>query len=95
VPALPPAPAPAASPRGYGLVAEVVNAPPPRERTARRDDAPLPALRVRSASGAPATADRRSEPASLDPQKRVISDEPLPPRKKKSKAKEDDEDLLE
>ena len=95
VPSIAAAPAPAASARGYGLVTEVVQAPPPRERTARNGEAPLPALRVGSASSAPASADRRSEPASLDPQRRVISDEPLPPRKKKAKSKDDDEDLLE
>ena len=96
VPALPPAPvAPAASPRGYGLLAEVAPAPPPRN--GRRGDAtPLPALRVRpAASAAAGPADRRAEPATLDPQRRVIRDEPVPLKKKKAKGKEEDEDILE
>jgi TolA-binding protein len=92
VPPLPPAPAPAATPRGYGLVAEVVQAPPPRPRTARAE-APLPTLRVRS--GAAPSAERKGEAAANDPQQRAIPDEPLPPRKKKAKVKDDDEDLLE
>jgi TolA-binding protein len=95
VPSLPPAPAPVAAPRGYGLLAGVVQAPPPRERTARRSEPPLPALRVRGAAGPPASAERRGEPASLDPQRRAIPDEPIPVRKKKSKGKDDEEDILE
>jgi TolA-binding protein len=98
VPALPPPPAPVATARGYGLLAEVVHAPPPAERTARRGDTALPPLRARStASSAPvpgAPTDRRVAPAALDPQQRVIRDEPLP-AKKKAKGKDEDEDLLE
>ncbi|HEY6100759.1 MAG TPA: hypothetical protein VIW03_15080, partial [Anaeromyxobacter sp.] len=96
VPALPPAPVPAAAPRGYALVAEIVQGPAPRERPARRGDAPpLPALRLRPAPGAGGPTDRKGEPATLDPQQRVIRDEPLPAKKKKAKGKDEDEDLLE
>jgi TolA-binding protein len=95
VPALGPAPIPANAPRGYGLLAEVVETAPARERVARRGDGPvLPPLRARPAAGVADPGDRRGEPATLDPQQRVIRDEPLP-LKKKGKGKDDDEDLLE
>jgi TolA-binding protein len=94
VPAVPSPPAPAAAPRGYGLLAEVVSAAPPRERTARKGEPPLPTLRVRQPGASP-SADRKAEGAPLDPQQRAIPDEPLPPPKKKAKGKDDDEDILE
>jgi hypothetical protein len=81
--------------RGYGLLAEI-QAAPERERSVRRDaEAPLPPLRVTPAAGVGAAAARRGAPASLDPQQRVILDEPLPPRrgKKKKGQADDDEDL--
>ncbi len=101
VPSLGPVASPpaAAPPRGYGLLAEVVQVQAPRERNARRGEGPvLPPLRVRAAAGTTTEADARGETsATFDPQKRVIRDEPLPQKKKKGKGKgkEDDEDLLE
>jgi TolA-binding protein len=96
IPAVGPVQAPPSAPHGYGLLAEVVQVPPARDRPARRGDAPvLPPLRVRGAAGAVEPPGKDAASATLDPQQRVIRDEPLPPKKKKGKAKDDDEDLLE
>jgi TolA-binding protein len=92
VPALePPSVAQGEPPLGYGLLAEVVTAPPPRERSARTAEPVLPPLRVRPAAGV-ALPPRRGA-ASLDPQHRAFEDERLPQRRKK-KGPADDEDLL-
>ena len=94
VPAVAAPPAQAAAPRGYGLLAEVQ--PAPRERSARRAEPSLPPLRVRTAAGTSELPARRGEPASLDPQRRAIDDEPVPVKKKTKKKgqSDDDEDLL-
>ncbi len=96
---LPPvaAPVPVDAPRGYGLLAEVEGVPV-RAAGARRSDPALPPLRVRTA-GAREDRGPADEPAeTLDPQRRVIRDEPAPAKKKAPKKKggasEDDEDLL-
>jgi TolA-binding protein len=95
IPPLAPGALPAATPRGYGLLAEV-QAGAARDRTVRRaEPQPLPPLRVRPAAGVADPARRKGEPALLDPQQRVIDDEPAPVRKKKAKQGDDDEDLLE
>ena len=93
--ALPPIapPALADAPRGYGLLAEVQGVP---ARAAHRAAEPtLPPLNVRTAGGQEEPARRD---ATLDPQKRVIDEEPVPTKqKRKGKKKadaEDDEDLL-
>jgi len=100
VPALGPAPAaPGEPPRGYGLLAEVVSAPPPpRERSAgaRSAEPALPPLRVRPAAAVGGELPpRRVDGASLDPQRRSFDEERLPQRKGKKKSQaDDDEDLL-
>ena len=84
-------------PRGYGLLAEVEGVPV-RAAASRRAEAALPPLRARSA----AHEDRGpadEPPETLDPQHRVIKDEPVPtkkkaPTKKKGGASDEDEDLL-
>jgi TolA-binding protein len=95
VPALGPAPAaPGEPPRGYGLLAEVVSAPAPRERSARSAEPVLPPLRVRPAAGV-APPERRADAASADPQQRAFEEERLPQRKSRKKGQaDDDEDLL-
>jgi TolA-binding protein len=95
---LPPIAAPASqpvTPRGYGLLSEVQPVPP-RERTARRGPEPsLPPLRVKTAAGVSEPSARRGDPATLDPQRRAIDDEPVPVKRKKKKGQaDDDEDLL-
>ncbi len=83
------------APRGYGLLAEVQGVP---VRAAARPEPSLPPLRVRPAAGQEEASPRRGA-ASLDPQGRVVEDEPVPQehrskaRKKKAQS-EDDEDLL-
>jgi tetratricopeptide (TPR) repeat protein len=97
VPAIgPPPAAQGAEPRGYGLLAEVVSAPPPRPRTARGAAEPaLPPLRVRPAAGVVAPAPRRTQAADeRDPQRRLIEDEPAPLKKRKKGQPDEDEDLL-
>jgi len=84
---------PADAPRGYGLLDEVQAVP--RARVARRGPEPvLPALRPRSPAGAAEPSARGAEPASLDPQRRVVEDEPVPVKKRKKGQADDDEDLL-
>jgi len=84
---------PADAPRGYGLLDEVQAVP--RARVARRGPEPvLPALRPRSPAGAAEPSARGAEPASLDPQRRVVEDEPIPVKKRKKGQADDDEDLL-
>jgi hypothetical protein len=83
-------------PRGYGLLAEVEGVPV--RAAPRRAEAGLPPLRVRTATREDrGPADEPSE--TLDPQHRVIKDEPVPtkkkaPTKKKGGASDEDEDLL-
>jgi tetratricopeptide (TPR) repeat protein len=95
---LPPivAPAPAAPPQGYGLLAEVEGVPV--RATARRDGAALPPLRVRTAGGREDRGPADEPQDELDPQRRVIRDEPAPAKrrapKKKGSTADDDEDLL-
>jgi len=82
------------APRGYGLLAEVQGVPV-RAAAERRADPALPPLKVRTAGGQEEPARRD---ATLDPQRRVIDEEPAPAKqKRKGKKKadaEDDEDLL-
>ena len=87
--------APADPPRGYGLLAEVEGVPV-RAAGTRRADPTLPPLRVRTTGGHDEPGPG-AEPATLDPQRRVIRDEPVPTkqkRKKKGSSTDDDEDLL-
>jgi tetratricopeptide (TPR) repeat protein len=90
------APVPAETPRGYGLLAEVEGVPV--RAAARRAEPALPPLRVRTAGGREDRGPADDQPESLDPQRRVIQDEPVPtkkkPPRKKGGAAEDDEDLL-
>jgi TolA-binding protein len=96
---LPPitAPAPVEAPRGYGLLAEVEGVPL-RAPAARRDGPALPPLRVRTAGGREDRGPADEPRDELDPQRRVIRDEPVPVKKKaprkKAGATEEDEDLL-
>ena len=78
-------------PRGYGILAQIQPAAPaPKAAPVRRAEAALPPLRVTPA------ATQRAEPRarSADPQERVVAEEPLPSRKERKKAQEEDEDLL-
>jgi TolA-binding protein len=95
VPPIGPAPAaPAGQVRGYGILAGVVNAPPPRARASRTAEAALPPLRVRPAAGVVEPASRRAQADDRDPQRRVVEDEPIPMKRRKKGDPEDDEDLL-
>ena len=82
----------ATSPRGLRHPRADPAGPRPRRRPApvRRAEAALPPLRVTPA------ATQRAEPRarSADPQERVVAEEPLPSRKERKKAQEEDEDLL-
>jgi hypothetical protein len=81
--------------RGYGLLAEVAGVPV-RAPARRGPEAALPALRVKP-TGVQEAARRD---ADGDPQRRVVDEEDLVPRKQTARAKkkapagEDDEDLL-
>ena len=90
------APTPIDAPRGYGLLAEVEGVPG-RAAGARRADPTLPPLRVRTAGGREEPGPG-SAPPTLDPQRRLIQDEPVPSKQKrkgkKKGASDDDEDLL-
>ena len=95
VPPIGPPPAtPPAQVRGYGLLAEVVSAPPPKARAARTAEAPPPPLRVQPAAAVSEPATRRTQVDRRDPQHRVIRDEPVPIKKRKKGDPADDEDLL-
>jgi len=77
-------------PRGYGILAQVQPAAPaPKAAPVRRAEPALPPLRVTPAAQRPEPRAR-----SADPQERVIAEEPLPSRKERKKAEEEDEDLL-
>ena len=82
------------SARGYGLLAEVEGVPV-RAAGARRSDPTLPPLRVRTTGGHEEPGPG-GEPATLNPQRRVIRDEPVPTKQKRKKksSTDDDEDLL-
>ena len=94
LPAIAAPPLPEAAPRGYGLLAEVQGVPV-RPAAGRAAESTLPPLRVRTAGGQEEPGRRD---ATLDPQRRVIEDEPVPTKqKRKGKKKadaDDDEDLL-
>ena len=97
VPPLAPPPATkGVEPRGYGLLAQVEDAPAPRPRAARGAEPALPPLRVRPAAGVVAPAPRRGEAQAeeRDPQRRAIQDEPVPLKRRKKGQADDDEDLL-
>ena len=82
-------------PEEYGPRAEVEGVPV-RAAGARRADPTLPPLRVRTTGGHDEPGPG-AEPTTLDPQRRVIRDEPVPAkqkRKKKGSPTDDDEDLL-
>jgi TolA-binding protein len=90
-----PQPAPVDPPRGYGLLAEVQGTAV-RAAATRGPETTLPPLRVRPAAGQGAPAGRR-DADDLDPQRRVIRDEPIPVKQRVRKKKgepEEDEDLL-
>jgi hypothetical protein len=77
-------------PRGYGILAQIQPAAPaPKAAPVRRAEPALPPLLVTPAA-------QRAEPRarSADPQERVVAEEPLPSRKERKKAQEEDEDLL-
>jgi hypothetical protein len=87
--------APAAAPRGYGILAQIQPSPAAASKATpvrRTAEAALPPLRVKPAAAVPGeTAPARAgDPA--DPQRRTVRDEPLP--RKDKKAPSDDEDLL-
>jgi TolA-binding protein len=91
-------PAVRGTPRGYGPLAAVQAAPPPRPAGRRPADPGLPPLRASPVAVGRDDA-RAARPADpTDPQNRVITDEPQVPAKKKKGKKdkkgEDDEDLL-
>jgi TolA-binding protein len=78
------------TPRGYGILAQIQPVPPaPKPAQVRRPEPALAPLRVTPAA-------QRAEPRvrSADPQERVVAEEPLPSRKDRKKADEEDEDLL-
>ncbi|ABS27570.1 tetratricopeptide repeat protein [Anaeromyxobacter sp. Fw109-5] len=77
------------APHGHGILAQLQPAAAPAPRQVRHAEPALPPLRVTPAAQ---RGDPRAAPA--DPQRRVVEEAPLPSRKDRQKADEEDEDLL-
>ncbi|WP_242346770.1 tetratricopeptide repeat protein [Anaeromyxobacter terrae] len=77
-------------PSGYGILAQIQPvAPAAKPAQVHRAEPALPPLRV-----TPAAQRSEARAPSADPQQRAVKDEPLPSRKDRKKADDEDEDLL-